>query len=390
MFVTLSQHHRGGSSEDLKRNNHRPASVDFRASKGVDVGLRADQRSGAVVGTPPRVARPPSARTSLVRAHMESLAACRALWRPISRLQRVGRRSAVDLCVLMEELGFVCAPTPFFGSAVLALPCWKRSARSSRCGAERRADRDDGAAGPEGLWVMNDERSRASCRTPEIARRPPVDGSGWSRARRGRSFTGSRRSTRAGRVPRRVRTDGAASCRDAPSAHSLARGIARATSRGSRPAGRDRRRLFTMALEYAKGRRPVRVPIARSRPSSYKLADVSLDVEAGVERGVTTPAMTLDATTRPVARGALRKAASGEAKHSAKDGIPDPRRDRVTPGSTTSTSSCAARRDKRCSHTTAAPRPVGRLCRSSARARSESAVAVDNDADFDDGVRTDG
>jgi hypothetical protein len=60
--------------------------------------------------------------TTLVRAHMDDLAASAPLWDHLRSFSELGTGSMVDLCLFMEELGFVCAPVPFLASAVLAAP----------------------------------------------------------------------------------------------------------------------------------------------------------------------------------------------------------------------------------------------------------------------------
>jgi len=212
--------------------------------KGV-TGLRADQRSGALRDSAARSRR--RVPDVVSRQHMESLAARRAALEASLGLQRVGVGPPSELCVLMEELGLRVRPTPFFGSAVLALPVLEAIGSELAVRCWRRADRDDGAGGPR-LWVMNDGRSRASCRRGDRDVVLAVDGSGVV--------------SRLGRRPELHRLDNdrpepAAVRRGAPTVprpwsgrsvtDSLARVIARAKVALAAEQGRDRAALFTKA-----------------------------------------------------------------------------------------------------------------------------------------------
>ena len=82
------------------------------------------------------------------------------------------------------------------------------------------------------------------------------------------------------------------------------------------------RRLFGMALDYAKHRIQFDVPIGSFQAVQHKLADISLDVERAWS-AVYYAAMTLDADDADRQRAVhVAKAAAGEAaKRAAKDGI---------------------------------------------------------------------
>ena len=261
--------------------------------------------------------------TTVVRAHMDSLAAANPLWAHLSDFSALGIGPAVDLCVLMEELGLVCAPTPFFGSAVLALPVLEP------LGSELVTPVLSGSstatlalAGPEGHWVMNDDPFKSFVPDAEIADIVlAVDGSGVV-SRLEEPELHRLETIDPSRPLYDVRTDGAASVVGTLSPAALAGVIARATVALAAEQAGTARRLFSMALEYAKGRVQFGVPIGSFQAIQHKLADMSLDVERAWS-AVYYAAMTLDAHDADQWRAVhVAKAAAGEAaKHCAKDGI---------------------------------------------------------------------
>jgi alkylation response protein AidB-like acyl-CoA dehydrogenase len=58
--------------------------------------------------------------TSLVRAHMTDRSAHESLWSHLSSWTDVSRASVVDTCLVLVELGAVCAPGPFLADALAA------------------------------------------------------------------------------------------------------------------------------------------------------------------------------------------------------------------------------------------------------------------------------
>ena len=132
---------------------------------------------------------------------MDDLAAAAPLWDHLREFTAVGVGPVVDLCVFMEELGYVVAPVPFFGSAVLAAPVLEAIGSElvgPVLGGEQTAT--VALAGPDGVWVLNDGPYKSFVPDVEIAdlvardRRAAVP----SCCSRTRSGTGSRRSIPAG------------------------------------------------------------------------------------------------------------------------------------------------------------------------------------------------
>src|SRR5471030_425249 len=59
---------------------------------------------------------------ALLRAHMTDRAAAEPLWRHLREFAALGTGEATDLCVFVEQTGYVAAPGPFFASAALCAP----------------------------------------------------------------------------------------------------------------------------------------------------------------------------------------------------------------------------------------------------------------------------
>ena len=55
---------------------------------------------------------------SLVRAHIEDPAVYEPLWRHLSEYTALGAGPASDLCLFLEETGYVAAPGPFLATAL--------------------------------------------------------------------------------------------------------------------------------------------------------------------------------------------------------------------------------------------------------------------------------
>lgn len=60
--------------------------------------------------------------TTLLRAHMDDPTVARPLWDHLREFCALGTGSAVDLCLFVEETGYVAAPGPFFATVALFAP----------------------------------------------------------------------------------------------------------------------------------------------------------------------------------------------------------------------------------------------------------------------------
>ncbi len=254
---------------------------------------------------------------------MEDLSASASLWSHLRSFSELGTGSMVDLCLFMEELGFVCAPVPFLASAVLAAPVLA-ALGSDLLGPVSSGDRTAtvALAGPEGLWTLNDGPFKsfvADAETVDVV--VSIDGAGVvselaaPELRRLEMIDPSRPLYD-------VAIDGPAAAIGALSADQVDRVMARATVALAAEMVGTARRLFTMSLAYAKDRVQFGVPIGSFQAIQHKLADMSLDVERAWS-AVYYAAMTVDADDADRRRAVhVAKASAGEAaKRAAKDGI---------------------------------------------------------------------
>ncbi|MGZ6980312.1 MAG: acyl-CoA dehydrogenase family protein [Acidimicrobiia bacterium] len=261
--------------------------------------------------------------TSLVRAHMDDLGAAAPLWEHLRSFSALGVGPAVDVCLFMEELGYICAPSPFFASAVLAAPVLDAIGSDllpAVLGGELSAT--VAIAGPEGNWVLSDDEFKSF--VPDAATGDAVlatDGAGVV-SRLDAPDLRRLETIDPSRPLYDVRTDGPSSIVGTITAAALEGIVARATVALSAELVGTARRLFEMALAYAKDRYQFGVPIGSFQAIQHKLADMSLDVERAWS-AVYYAAMTVDAddADRPRAVHVAKAAAGEAAKRAAKDGI---------------------------------------------------------------------
>src|SRR4051794_1958254 len=91
---------------------------------------------------------------SLVRAHIDDPSVAEPLWERLREFSGLGSGSAVDLCVFLEETGWVAAPGPFFATAALFAPLLE--AAESDLLEKVLAGEVSGTvavAGPDGVWM---------------------------------------------------------------------------------------------------------------------------------------------------------------------------------------------------------------------------------------------
>ena len=265
----------------------------------------------------------------VLRAHRHDPTAADPLWDHLRAFSALGAASTVDLCVFVEELGYVAAPGPFFATTALFQPVL----------AAIGSDLVDGAAageitgtvalaGADGFWTLNADPVKTFVLDADvvdvIALVGVVDGEPTV-------------TMVEGATPRRVETvdssrrvfevdvgEGELVPIDAAAVAAL---IDRATVVLAAELIGTARRLFEMSLQYAKERRQFGVPIGSFQAIQHKLADMSLDVERAWS-AVYYAAMAIDSGAGGVDAGDrhravhVAKAAAGEAaKRAAKDGI---------------------------------------------------------------------
>ena len=240
---------------------------------------------------------------ALVRAHIDDPSAYEPLWRHLSEYTALGPGPAADLCLFLEQTGYAAAPGPFLATTAVRRPDRRR--RGHGHGRVR----------------------RRSQRTPSCSR--PI---GWIASRSCCPARGSRSSTPRTRPARFVATVDF-------SRRLFVCDLPRVEPQPIDPAVYDRwrdrayasmaaemvgtaRRIFDMALAYAKERKQFDVPIGSFQAIQHKLADMSLALERATA-AVHYAAMTIDGDDPECTRAChVAKAAAGEAaRRILKDGI---------------------------------------------------------------------
>lgn len=277
---------------------------------------------------------------AVLRAHMSDLAAATPLWSQLRDFAALGVGPTVDLCIVMEELGYVAAPSPFFASACLAAPVL--AAVGDPCLDEILAGTTTGTlalAGSDGTWRANSDPRKTFVLDAGSADMVVVIGGGVGGADGGDCTV----ATQIADDARRITTlDSTRPLYDVECATGTPIGtidpdaldaiIERATVALAAELVGTARRLLDMSLAYAKERVQFGVAIGSFQVIQHKLVDMSLDVERAWS-AVYFAAMTLAADASDESDGPdsrleckravhVAKATAGiAAKHCAKDGI---------------------------------------------------------------------
>ncbi len=239
---------------------------------------------------------------SVVRAHIDDPSAYEPLWRHLSEYTALGAGDAADLCLFLEETGYAAAPGPFLATtAYMALTG------------------DDASTGTVALvddptlpFVLEADRVDRIALVFEGTQIAVVDAADVP-ARFVSTVDFSRRLFTLD-VPQLATEPLApqtyARWRDRTAASMAAEMVGTA------------RRIFDMALAYAKERKQFDVPIGSFQAIQHKLADMSLALERSTA-AVHYAAMTIDGDDPDRTRAChVAKAAAGEAaRRILKDGI---------------------------------------------------------------------
>jgi alkylation response protein AidB-like acyl-CoA dehydrogenase len=240
---------------------------------------------------------------ALVRAHIEQPAAYEPLWRHLSEYTALGTGPSTDLCLFLEETGYVAAPGPFLATMLYASLTGDGDTPTGTVALigddthpfVLEADRVDKVAivlpGPQLAVVDRRELGLRFVPTVDFSRRV---------------FT----------------IEGAPVHGDPLDATAFGAWRDRAHVTIAAEMVGVSRRIFDMALVYAKERKQFDVPIGSFQAIQHKLADMSLALERSTA-AVQYAAMTVDAADRDRARAChVAKAAAGEAaRRILKDGI---------------------------------------------------------------------
>ena len=252
--------------------------------------------------------------TSLLRAHIDDPGVAEPLWERLREYCGLGSGSAVDLCLFVEETGYVAAPGQFFATVALFAPMLE--AAESDLLEKVLAGEVTGTvalAGLDGVWRPSGEPKKTFVPEADRVDHVAVVGAGPTitvtdrlPARYVRTVDMSRRvfdvdTTIAGAGARPIAAEAVDLVTD------------RATVAVAAELVGTCRRLFDMALAYAKERVQFDRPIGSFQAIQHKLADMALDLERAWA-AVYYAAMTLDAQDPERHRAAhVAKATAGEA-----------------------------------------------------------------------------
>ncbi len=240
---------------------------------------------------------------TLVRAHIDDASAYEPLWRHLSEYTALGAGPAADLCLFLEQTGYAAAPGPFLATTMYTALTGDDAPPTGTVALV------DDPTHPYVLEVDRVERVAVVLPGPRLA---VVDTAAVS-ARFVATVDFSRRVfaldlADLDAVP--LAADAYARWRDRAYASLAAEMVGTA------------RRIFDMALAYAKERKQFDVPIGSFQAIQHKLADMSLALERATA-AVHYAAMTIDGDDPDRGRAChVAKAAAGEAaRRILKDGI---------------------------------------------------------------------
>jgi hypothetical protein len=244
---------------------------------------------------------------SLVRAHIDDPSVFERLWSHLREYTALGAGPTTDVCLFLEQTGYVAAPGPFLATAALYTPLTGDDVRTGTV-----ALLDDGV----NPFVLEADRvDRIAMITPDGALAVVDTATVRERLRFVPTVDFSRRLFRldaAGLDAHVTPMDPATVRAWRDRAHvSIAAEMVGTT-----------RRIFDMALQYAKERHQFDVPIGSFQAIQHKLADMSLALERAAA-AVQYAAMTVDAADHERTKAChVAKAAAGEAaRRVLKDGI---------------------------------------------------------------------
>jgi len=260
--------------------------------------------------------------TSVLRAHIDDPGAADPLWQHLREFAGLATGSCADLHLFAEELGYVAAPGVFLPTVALAAPVLA-AAGDERLDAlaAGEATATLALAGPDGIWRPNDAPVKTF-----VAEADRVDWivvvddgpsvrvvpAGEARLRPVQTVDFSRRMFE-------VDAPGSSAAVDADA---LEAALDRMTAVVATELVGTARRMFDMALAYAKERIQFDVPIGSFQAIQHRLAECSLAVERALA-ATQYAAMTVDADDAGrrravhVAKAAAGAAATRAAKDSA-------------------------------------------------------------------------
>jgi alkylation response protein AidB-like acyl-CoA dehydrogenase len=250
---------------------------------------------------------------SLVRAHVDDPAAYEPLWAHLHDYSALGLGPATDLCLVLEQTGYVAAPGPLLASTLFASLTGEDTVGTVAI------------AGADGEWVPNADPTKTFVLELDRVDRVAVVGAGPSLAVIDAPGPDARRFVSTVDFSRRVfELDTGRVAIDARTigAEALTSWLDRAYVSLAAEMTGTARRIFVMTLEYAKARTQFDVPIGSFQAIQHKLAEMSLALERATA-AVHFAAMSVDAddSGRSAACHVAKAAAGAAARRILKDGI---------------------------------------------------------------------
>ena len=253
---------------------------------------------------------------AVVRAHIDDPSAAEPLWAQLKEFTALGDGPCTDLCLFVEETGYVAAPGPFFATTAMFAPllmALEHELLPQVLNGETTGT--IATAGADGVWRPNDEPVKTFvAEADSVDWIAIVDAGPQVRIVRGADL--KVRETKMPHWSRRVfevDTTGIETTAAPIDADALDRVMGRATVALSAEMVGTARRLLDMALAYAKERVQFDVPIGSFQALQHRLAECSLAVERAIS-AVQFAAMTIDADDPARARAVhVAKAAAGTA-----------------------------------------------------------------------------
>ncbi len=263
---------------------------------------------------------------ALVRSHVTDRSVQAPLWACLRDYAELGRNNCTDLCIFLEELGYVAAPGPFFASVALFAGLLESLDADSALRDATAAGEIVGTvavAGLNGFWVPSDDLVKSFIVDADIADHIAlVHATDSGVVVTVLTNPGERALTPVSTVDQSRRffewdtgdeIGGIIPC--SPEAWSAF--IDRSHVAIAADMVGTARRLFDMTLHYAKEREQFGKPIGSFQAIQHKLADMSLVVERA-RASVQYASMTVDAGSADRTRAChVAKAAAGRAARSA-------------------------------------------------------------------------
>jgi alkylation response protein AidB-like acyl-CoA dehydrogenase len=252
--------------------------------------------------------------TALLRAHIDDPSAADPLWEHLRDFAALGAGDCADLCLFLEEVGYVAAPGLFFPTVALAAPILT-VAGDEHLGALLAGETTAtvGLAGADGIWTPNDDPVKTFVPEADRAEWIVVVDAG-PRIRVVASTDAKLRPVGTADFSRRVfEVEAPTGPGVTVDGDALRAALERSTVALAAEMVGTAHRLFDMALAYAKERIQFDVPIGSFQAIQHKLADTSLAVERATA-AVQYASMTIDADDPERHRAThVAKAAAGNA-----------------------------------------------------------------------------